>query len=135
MGWSHEQGPHVGVGLRPAGGGQAEAMAFCALKEQRGGSCPQTLGSGSGERGLRIWGWDCRMVTKTGSIWGVAASYVGSHWEYEAASNAWRLWVWQLSVPWRKPCLGGSLDLEGAKQWFQSAVFPGEEGRWRPAGT
>jgi hypothetical protein len=26
MGWSHEQGPHVGMGLRPGGGGWAEAV-------------------------------------------------------------------------------------------------------------
>jgi hypothetical protein len=127
MGWSVEQGLHVGVGLRPGGGGRAEAVASCALKGQSGGSCPQTLGSGSGGRGLRIWGWDCGVVTYTGSIWGGAASYVGSHWGYGASSNAGRLWVWQLRVPWSKPCLGGSLDLEGAKQWSEPAVGTGEK--------
>jgi hypothetical protein len=116
LGQSHEQGPHVGVGLRPAYTCGLEAVASCALK-----------GSGSGRRRLRIWRWDCGVVTCGGNPWSGVASYMGSNWGVRAASNGGSLWEWQPHVPWRKPSFGESLALEGAKQWSQPAVCTGEE--------
>jgi hypothetical protein len=116
LGQSHEQGPHVGVGLRPAYTCGLEAVASCALK-----------GSGSGRRRLRIWRWDCGVVTCGGNPWSGVASYMGSNWGVGATSNAGSLWEWQPHVPWRKPSFGESLALEGAKQWSQPAVCTGEE--------
>jgi hypothetical protein len=100
---SHEQGPHVGVGLRPAYTCGLEAVTSCALK-----------GSGSGRR-LRIRRWVCG-VWPQGKPWSGVASYMGSNWGVRAASNGGSLWEWQPRVPWRKPNLGESLALEGTKQ-------------------